>query len=156
MVAGAALGIVFSAVQAVSAQDLPNKPGPERTVKLFNMLCAAQLPNITPITKFAASAKLTELKGAALQSYQASVPADEIRAWQFSDFGGQHTLIVTRKKQNPKTMKVVSGFEKATSYGCTLMTPRRDAKADILTHLIKLTGRKPDSEFDQGPLHAQT
>lgn len=135
------------------SQDLPEKAGPARTAKLFELFCFNQLPDIGAIAKIAKAGNFTPLQGAELQKYQPQVPADELNAWKFQDLAGQFVLITSKGKPDEAMKKELPEFANSTSFACTLYTPSKDPSAGTLAEMTKVMDRKPDQSWDQAPLH---
>lgn len=134
---------------------MPSKPGPSRTVSMFRQLCFSKLPDIEAIAKMAAAESFAELSGDELKPYQPEVQPEEFRAWRFKDFEAVFTLMVTRTKPDDLFKKSVPEFAESTNYACSLITPGRDAKTEVLKHLTEVVGRKPDERWDQGPMKVE-
>lgn len=135
-----------------NAQDLPEKAGPERTAKLFELFCFNQLPDIAAIAKIAKAGGFTALEGAELKKYQSDVPAEDLKAWKFDDLGGRYVLITAKTKPKAEELKDFPGFQGSTSYACTLFTPSNDPSAGVQKEMAKIMERKADGSYDQGPL----
>lgn len=148
----ACFAVLFAWGGPANAQELPEKAGPERTAKLFELFCFNQLPDIAAIANIAKAGGFTPLEGAELQKYQSGVPAEDLNAWKFDDLAGKYVLITAKTKPGPEEMKDFPGFEGATSYACTLFTPSNDPSEGVQKEMVKIMERKADGTFDQGPL----
>ncbi len=137
---------------STNAQDLPEKAGPERTAKLFELFCFNQLPEIAGIEKIAKAGGFTPLQGAELQKYQSDVPTEDLKAWKFNDLGGKYVLITAKTKPKAEELKDFPSFQGSTSYACTLFTPSNDPSDGVQKEMVKIMERKADVSYDQGPL----
>lgn len=140
----------------VNAQELPAAPGADRTVKMFDVFCLNLVPEIKAIAKAADAGHFTELKGKNLEKYQPQVPAEELRAWTYEDFGAEYVLATTRSKPDDQFKKEVPEFASATNFACSLIIPAKDPKEVVLKEMVELVGREPDEAWDQGPLRAHS
>lgn len=138
---------------SVLAQNLPPEAGPARTVKMFDLFCFSLLPDIASIAEVAAAGEFKELTGDNLRPYQPQVPADELRAWRFTDLGGEFTLAVTKSKPDDKFKGDFPEFANSINYACSLITPGQDATRDVVKEMTEIMGREPDETWNQDPLH---
>ncbi len=139
----------------VNGQELPKESGPARTVKMFDLFCLNLVPEISSIAD-AAAGNFTELKGKKLEKYQPQVPAEELRAWRYEDFGAEFVLATTRSKPDDQFKKEVPDFAGATNFACSLIIPAKDPEEKVLKEMVELVGREPDEAWDQGPLRAHS
>ncbi len=148
----AALAFVSPAI----ADVLPEKPGPERTVKMFDVFCMSLLPEISKTAGAAKAGNFNELKGKNLEKYQPEVRADELRAWTFNDFGTEFALTTTRSKPDALFKKNVPEFADSENAACSLIIPAKENKAKILEQMTALLTRKPDETWKQKPFRVHS
>lgn len=139
---------------AAPAQNLPEKPGAARTVKMFDLFCLSQLPNIEAVAELAKAGEFNELAGSELQKYQPPVKAEELRAWKYKDFDADFVLTTARTLPDAQFKKAVPEFADGTNFGCSLVIPAKDAKEALLEQMTGIMERKPDEIWDQAPLKA--
>jgi hypothetical protein len=142
-----AVAFALMFIAPARAQGLPPNAGPARTVKMFDLFCFSQLPDIAGVASVAKAGGFTELSGAELQKYQPQVPADEIRVWRFGDHGSTFTLISTRSKPDAEFKKTFPAFANSVNFACSLITPGKDAKAGVLKEMAALMERAPDESW---------
>ena len=140
----------------VNGEELPKESGPARTVKMFDLFCLNLVPEISAIAKAADAGNFTELKGKKLEKFQPQVPAEELRAWSYEDFGAEYVLATTRSKPDDQFKKEVPDFATAENFACSLIIPAKDPKEKVLKEMVDLVGREPDEAWDQGPLRAHS
>jgi len=146
------LVVMLTFASPLYAQELPPEKGPVRTVKMFDIFCLSQLPELDHIAKFAGFGEFAEITGKELERYQPEVRADELRAWRFHDFGAEFILTAAKSKPDESFKKEVPKFAKSTSFACSLLIPATDPQAMVLKALVKLLGRDPDEISIQGPM----
>ena len=141
-------------VPALAAGDiLPDGPGAKRIVRLFDLFCMTHVPNLETIAEIA-SANFEELKDKALERYRPAREPEELRAWRFSEYGGEFALVTARQAPGAGASPPDPAFAAATSYDCTLVLPDDIAQSDIRKELTTLMARAPDDTLKAGPVHA--
>ncbi len=148
-----AIAAVVVLANATHAQELPKEKGPARTVKMFDMFCLSQLPDLDGVARVAGFGEFAQITGKELERYQPEVPAKELHAWRFHDFEAEYVLTAAKSDPDAKFKKEVPKFSKSTNFACSLLIPAAESKEDLLAALVKLLGRKPDEGWDQGPMH---
>lgn len=150
---GAAAVAAMLAASA-AAQDLPEQPGPERTVKLFDLFCYAHLPDLDAVADIAAAGGFAELEGDELELYRPDAEAEALRAWRFDDFGAEFVLSTARSLPDDAFKADVPEFADSTSYACSLVIDNDDPAEALLDRTATLVGRAPDETWEQPPLRA--
>jgi hypothetical protein len=148
-----AIAVALMFASAIHAQELPKEKGPARTVKMFDIFCLSQLPDLDGVAKVAGFGEFAQITGKDLERYQPEVPAEDLRAWRFHDFEAEYVLTAAKSKPDAGFKKEVPKFAKSTNFACSLLIPGTEAKDPLLEALVKLLGRKPDQAWDQGPMH---
>jgi hypothetical protein len=151
-IAGAAAAAILLMSGPVLAEGLPAKPGPERTAKMFDLLCLSKLPDIKAIAGLATANKFAKLQGKALAAYRPQAPVDQLHGWRFKDFGATYTLLVTSGKPDARFKAEMPAYANSINYACSLILPNKFAKAAVLAALGKIIGRKRDDTWEQGPM----
>jgi hypothetical protein len=141
------------AAPAAGIDLLPDAPGAERTVKLFDLLCMTLVPDLAAIGRIA-SAEFEEITGAALDRYRPEVAPAELRAWRFGEFGAEYALVVTRSAPNKAFREAEPEFADSTSYDCTLVLPAVTPQGEIRAAMAALMAREPDDVFEAGKIAA--
>jgi len=136
----------------VNAEELPEEPGPARTVKMFDLFCLSLVPEISRIAEAAAAGNFTVLKGQRLEKYQPQVRAEELRAWSYEDFGSEFVLTTARSKPDAQFKKDVPEFADSKNFACSLIIPAKDPKGRILKEMASLLERDPDEAWDEGAM----
>lgn len=149
------LAALLALAGSVCAQGLPKEKGAARTVKMFDIFCLSQLPDLDGVKKAAGFGEFAQIIGKELEQYQPAVPAEELHAWSFHDFGAKYVLTATRSKPDAEFKKSVPAFAKSTSFACSLLFPTDDAKDALFKQLVALLGREPDETWDEGPMRVQ-
>jgi hypothetical protein len=140
----------------VNADNLPDKPGPARTVKMFDTFCLSVVPDISRTAKAAAAGSFRELKGKRLEKYQPEVRAEELRAWTFQDFGSDFVITTTRSKPDAQFKKQVPKFADSKTAACSMIIPAKEPKARVLQEMNGLLSREPDKAWNQGPFRVHS
>jgi hypothetical protein len=134
------------------AQEMPQQPDPLRAVKMFNVFCLSQLPDLAGVAKAAGFGEFAQIAGKELDSYRPKAPVEDFHAWRFHDQGAEYVLTATRSKPDDGLKKQLPKLAKAeTQVACSLMFPAPEAKAPILAGLSKMLGRAPDETREEGP-----
>jgi len=148
--------VALALAAPVSAEGLPNEPGPARTVKMFDTFCLNLLPDISRIAEIAAAGSFTELKGNKLKKYQPQVRAEELRAWSYEDFGSEFVLATVRSKPDALIKKEVPQFADSKIFACSLLIPAKEDKAKVLKKMGGLVERDPDEVWNEGPFRVHS
>lgn len=135
------------------AQGLPKEKGAARTVKMFNVFCLSQLPDLEGVAKAAGFGEFAQITGEELKQFEPETPAEELHAWRFHEAGAEYVLTAARSKPDEKFKKEVPAFARSTSFACTLKFPADDPAEKVLTELITLLGRDPDESRSEGSMH---
>lgn len=151
MIVSSALAMLAMAAPAW-AQGLPSESGPERTVKIFDLLCYDLLPDLGSVAEAAAAGQFTELQGEKLERYQPTVPAEELRAWSFDEAGSEFVLTTSRSKPDDAFKAEVPEFAGSTNFACSLFIGAKDPQEALLAEMETTLGREPDESWDQAPL----
>lgn len=137
---------------AASPAYAADKPGPERSVLLFDKLCYEMVPEFDRLQSIATENKWQEVTGAELQRYAPPVPAKLLKAWKFEDFAVPYQIAITHSDLDEQAKKDFPAFADAQSYSCSLILPAKAPRAELADAMQKLMQRKPDESFDQGRL----
>lgn len=149
------LGLAQLSEASATENALPDQPGAQRMVALFDLFCHRQVPDLARIAGIAASGGFTEILGQDLEAYQPPVRADELRAWRFSDFGHDIVMTIARSRPDAAFREAVPAFADSTNFACSLVVPvDEDGSAAINDAMTELIGRKQDDSWDQPPLRA--
>jgi hypothetical protein len=135
-----------------STEELPKEKGPARTVKMFDVFCLSQLPDIEGVAKVAGFGEFAPIKGKELDTYQPEVPAEDLRAWKFDDLGTELVLTAAKSRPDAEFQKAVPKFAKSKSVACSMLFPAVDAKDAVLKELVAILGRGPDETWEDGPM----
>jgi hypothetical protein len=148
------LAAVLLLAGAARAQELPQQPDPPRAVKMFNIFCLSQLPDLAGVAKAAGFGEFAPIAGKELDSYRPMGPVEDFHAWRFHDQGAEYVLTATRsqpddglEKQLPK---LAQATKRSTEVACSLLFPAAEAKAPVLASLSKMLGRAPDETREEG------
>lgn len=139
-------------------EGLPKKPGPARTVKMFNLFCLSLVPEISKIEEAAVARHFAELKGKALKEYQPLFRTKEMRAWSYEDFGSKFVLATARSDPATRFKEEVPEFADSRNLGCSLIFRTKEPKEKVLKEMVDSLGRDPDEVWTQWPrrVHAWT
>jgi hypothetical protein len=138
---------------AAPADELPKEKGVARTVKMFDMFCLAQLPDIEAIERFAGFGEFAQIFGADLAPYRSGAPDEKVLAWRFHDFGAELILTVRRAKPDAAEKHAHPGFANGRNVACSLLIPNDAPQADIVKELTTRMGRAPDETRDEADTH---
>ncbi len=144
------LALMLALAGSAGAQERPTETGPAHAVRMFNVFCLSQLPDLDGVRKAAGFGEFAQITGKELEQYRAAAPADELYAWSFHDAGGKYVLTATRAKPgaNPKTAALA--LAKSTGVACSLLFPATAPKDALLKELSALLGRAPARAWDEG------
>jgi hypothetical protein len=138
---------------AAPADELPKEKGVARTVKMFDMFCLAQLPDIEAIERFAGFGEFAQISGADLAHYRSGAPNEKVLAWRFHDFGAELILTARRAKPDAAEKQVHPVFVNGRIVACSLLIPNDAPQADIVNELTTRMGRAPDETRDEADTH---
>jgi hypothetical protein len=135
-----------------SARALPKEKGPARTVGMFNIYCLSQLPDLEGVRQAAGFGEFAQITGNELEPYQPAVPAEELNAWRFHDFGAEYVLTAARTKPDEAFKQQVPAFANSTNVACSLLFPATDPGDAVLKQIVELLGRAADETWEEGPM----
>jgi hypothetical protein len=135
------------------ADELPKEKGVARTVKMFDMFCLAQLPDIEAIERFAGFGEFAQIFGADLAPYRSGAADEKVLAWRFHDFGAELILTARRAKPDAAEKQAHPAFANGRTVACSLLIPNDAPQADIVKELTTRMGRVPDETRDEADTH---
>jgi len=135
------------------AEELPKEKGIARTVKMFDMFCLTQLPDIEGIERFAGFGEFAQMSGDELAPFKTEPPAEKLLAWRFHDFGAELILTATRARPDEASKQKHPAFAKGKYVACSLLVPNDAPRDDIVKELNHRLGRQPDESLDDGGAH---
>ena len=138
---------------AAPADELPKEKGVARTVKMFDMFCLAQLPDIEAIERFAGFGEFAQIFGADLAPYRSGAPDEKVLAWRFHDFGAELILTARRAKPDAAEKQAHPAFANGRTVACSLLIPNDTPPADIVKAVATRMGRAPDETRDEADTH---
>lgn len=138
---------------AAQADELPKEKGVARTVKMFDMFCLAQLPDIEAIERFAGFGEFAQIFGADLAPYRSGAADEKVLAWRFHDFGAELILTARRAKPDAAEKQSHPAFANGRIVACSLLIPNDAPQADIVKELTTRMGRAPDEARDEADTH---
>ncbi len=138
---------------AAPADELPKEKGVARTVKMFDMFCLAQLPDIEAIERFAGFGEFAQIFGADLAPYRSGAPDEKVLAWRFHDFGAELILTARRAKPDAAEKQAHPAFANGRTVACSLLIPNDAPPADIVKAVATRMGRAPDETRDEADTH---
>jgi hypothetical protein len=138
---------------AALADELPKEKGVARTVKMFDMFCLAQLPDIEAIERFAGFGEFAQIFGTDLAPYRSGAPDEKMLAWRFHDFGAELILTARRAKPDAAEKQAHPAFANGRIVACSLLIPNDAQPADIVKELTTRMGRAPDETRDETDNH---
>jgi len=149
---------VYPDKPSVSGGDLPNEPGPARTVKMFDRFCLSLVHDQSKIEQAAAARDFTEIKGKELKEYQPQFRAEELRGWTYEDLGSKFVLTTAQSEPAAQLKQEAPEFAGSKGFSCSLIIPSKDSTEMILKEVVGLLGRDPDEAWAQWPqrVHAWT
>ena len=142
--------VSVTAIISAHAGELPDKAGPDRTIRMFELFCYNQMPDIARIAQIARG-NFTPLTGDELQKFQPSVKTDRLKAWKWRDKGAQYILAASQSVPDEAFKKEVPAFAGSIAYSCSFFPKNKDAPDDLLARVEKIMKRKADRTFDQKP-----
>jgi hypothetical protein len=138
------------------ADELPKEKGVARTVKMFDMFCLTQLPDIGGIERFAGFGEFAQMLGDELAPFRNGLPEEKVLAWRFHDFGAEMILTATRAKPDEAAKQKHPAFAKGRRVACSLLIPNDAAREDIVKEIVRRLGRAPDESRDDASAHIYT
>ena len=130
------------------AQELPKEKGVARTVKMFDMFCLTQLPDIEGIERFAGFGEFAQILGADLAPYASGMPEEKLLGWRFHDFGAELILIAARAKPDEAFKQKHPAFAKAKTVSCSLLIPNEASRDEVVAALTQRLAQAPDESLD--------
>jgi hypothetical protein len=140
--------LLAAASPCALAQELPNEKGVARTVKMFDMYCLTQLPDIEGIERFAGIGEFAQILGADLAPYASGMPEEKLLGWRFHDFGAELILIAARAKPDEAFHQKHPAFAKAKTVSCSLLIPNHASRDEVVAALTQRLGQAPDESLD--------
>lgn len=145
--------IIAAASPPAPSEELPKEKGVARTVKMFDMFCLTQLPDIEGIERFAGFGEFAQILGADLRPYASGLPEEKVLAWRFHDFGAELILTATRARPDAAFKAKHPAFAKARTAACSLLIPNEASREDVVKALAQRLGRVPDESLDDAGAH---
>lgn len=140
------------ATAPAATQQLPEDPGPERTVAVFELLCLDRMAELEQVTEAAATLGLLALEGDELEAYRPDAPVEDLRAWAFQDTGAYFVLVATRGEPDEQLREAMPAFADAQESSCSLILAEVAEPAELTVALSRRMGRNPDRQVEQQPL----
>jgi hypothetical protein len=135
------------------APELPMEKGVARTVKMFDMFCLTQLPDIEGIERFAGFGEFAQIVGDDLTPYSGGLPGEKVLGWRFHDFGAELILTATRAKPDASFTQKHPTFAKAKAVSCSLLIPNDAPRDEVVKALGQRLGQSPDESLEDGSAH---
>lgn len=145
--------LIAAASAPAQAEELPKEKGVARTVKMFDMFCLTQLPDIEGIERFAGFGEFAQILGADLRPYASGLPEEKVLAWRFHDLGAELILTATRAKPDEAFKQKHPAFAKARTVACSLLIPNDASREELVKALAHRLGREPDESLDDAGAH---
>jgi hypothetical protein len=139
------LALAFPCGAQAAAKETPAA----RAVKMFNVFCLSQLPDLDGVQKAAGFGEFAPITGDELTAHAPDTGAEELHAWRFHEPGGEFILTAWRSKPDDADKKAAPAFANATRYACTLTFPPADA-GQVLAALNALLKRPPSATNSDG------
>jgi hypothetical protein len=124
-----------------------------RAVKLFNVLCLSQLPDLDGVAKAAGLGEFAPVMDKDLGTYRTPEQMQDMRAWRFHDASGEFALTAGTTRPDDAFKKSAPKFAKATATTCALHVPGSESSDTIRASLLALFGRTADKSWDEGGTH---
>jgi hypothetical protein len=157
LVAVGRVALLFLALSVLAkpapADELPKEKGVARTVKMFDMFCLTQLPDIEGIERFAGFGEFAQILGDELAPFRNGLPDEKVLAWRFHDFGAEMILTATKAKPDEASKQKHPAFAGGRRVACSLLIPNDAAREDIVKELVRRLGRAPDESRDDASAH---
>jgi len=135
------------------APELPKEKGVARTVKMFDMFCLTQLPDVEGIERFAGFGEFAQIVGDDLAPYSSGLPGEKVLGWRFHDFGAELILTATRAKPDAPFTQKHPAFAKAKTVSCALLIPNNTPRDEVVKALGQRLGLPPDETIEDGNTH---
>jgi len=132
------------------AQVLPKEKSVARTVKMFDMFCLTQLPDVEGIERFAGFGEFAQMVGADLAPYSSGLPGEKVLGWRFHDFGAELILIAMRARPDAAFIQKHPTFAKAKTVSCSLLIPNDAARDEVVKALGQRLGQASDESIEDG------
>lgn len=145
--------MIAAASSCALAEELPKEKGVARTVKMFDMFCLTQLPDIEGIERFAGFGEFAQILGADLAPYASGAPEEKVLGWRFHDFGAELILTASRATPDEAFRQKHPAFAKAKTASCSLLIPNDASRDDVVKALARRLGREPDESLDEAGAH---
>jgi hypothetical protein len=143
----ASLPFPAHAAEPASKTDLAH------SVKLFNILCLSQLPDLDGVAKAAGLGEFAPVMDKNLGAYRTQEQMQDMRAWRFHDASGEFVLTAGKTRPDDAFKKSAPKFAKATATTCALHVPGSESSDTIRASLLALFGRTADKSWDEGATH---
>jgi hypothetical protein len=147
--AGIAVSIFATALAAASlahAQD-----GAAASVRLFDRLCYATMPEIANV-EAQADSTWQPITGTDLEAFRPAVTPDILKAWKLSAGTATYSLAITKSPMDDQSKADFPKYADATNFACSLTLPAdKTPPASVSSEMQKLIERKPDAAFVDGP-----
>jgi hypothetical protein len=150
LLTGIALALAFPC-DAQTAKETPAA----RTVKIFNVFCLSQLPDLDGVAKAAGFGEFAPITGDELKAHTPDIPTDALYAWRFHEAGGEFILTAGQSKPDDKSKKEAPAFANAKRFACTLTFPPADAR-QVVAELNALLKRQPSGTSSEGGASVHT
>jgi hypothetical protein len=124
-----------------------------RSVKMFNILCLSQLPDLDGVAKAAGLGEFAPVMATDLGAYRTQEQMQDMRAWRFHDASGEFVLTAGKTRPDDAFKKSAPKFGKATATTCALHVPGSESSDTIRASLLTLFGRAADKSWDEGATH---
>jgi hypothetical protein len=145
--------LILGTPTCARADELPKEKGVARTVKMFDMFCLTQLPDLEGIERFAGFGEFAQMSGDELSPYKTEPPAEKLLAWRFHDFGAELILTATRAMPDEALKQKHPAFAKGKYVACSLLVPNDAPREDIVKELKHRLGRDPDESLEDAGAH---
>ena len=120
-----------------------------RAVKLFNVLCLSQLPDLDGVAKAAGFGEFAPVLEKDLGQFRTQEQMQDMRAWRFHDVSGEFVLTAGKTRPDDAFKKSAPKFAKATATTCALHVPGSESSDAIRASLLALFGRTADKSWDE-------
>lgn len=144
------------AAPALAQEPKGPKPGPERSVLLFDKLCYEMVPNFAALKKHAAGLNWQPITGQRLQGFRPAAEPKVLQAWAFKDLNVPFQIAISQSDMDAQSKKDFPEFASAQVFSCSLVLPAKAPRAAVSAAMMKLMGRKPDETSEQGRLRFDT
>lgn len=151
LLTGMALALALPCDAQTAAKETPAA----RAVKMFNVFCLSQLPDLDGVAKAAGFGEFAPITGDELQKYAPETPAEQLHAWRFHEAAGEFILTAARSKPDTKPKKELPAFANATNFACTLTFPPVEV-TKVVAELVTLLQREPDETRGKGTVTVRT